>query len=193
MDFLKLVTEARTCRRFEQNKPLSQEDIIWLMECVRHAPSARNAQILRFISATEGSVLRNLFSLGHWAAALKDWPGPAEGERPTGVIATLMPMQTNAVMCYNVGIACQTIQLAAASRGWGSCIMWTFNHDHAANLLKVPVDMQIALLVWLGVAKEIRHVEEMPSNGSYHYWRDTNGVHHVPKRSVKELLIAMYN
>ena len=72
-------------------------------------------------------------------------------------------------------------------------MMWTFNHDQAADLLKAPGDMQTALLVWLGVAKEIRHVEEMPSNGSYHYWRDADGVHHVPKISVSELLVATYN
>lgn len=193
MDFLDLVEKARTSRRFQQSQPLSKGDINWLMKCVRLTPSARNAQMLRFISATQGPILNDIFSLAHWAAALKDWPGPAEGGRPTAMIAVLVPVQTNAVMCYNAGISCQTLQLAAGSRGWGSCMMWTFDHDHAADLLKVPAAMQIAMLVWLAVEKEKRKVEYMPPDGSYHYWRDEQGVHHVPKRSIRELQIASYH
>ena len=193
MDFPKLVAEARTCRRFDQSRPLAQEDINWLLECARLAPSARNAQPLRFVSATEGPVLRVLFPLARWAAALKDWPGPGEGERPTAMIAALTPARSGALVCYDVGICCQTIQLAAASRGWGCCIMGSFDRPRAAGILNVPADMELALLIWLGVAKEIRKAEDMPADGSYQYWRDAAGAHHVPKRSVGELLLGSYH
>lgn len=193
MDFLDLVRKARSCRRFDQSRPLSQDDVNWLMECVRLAPSARNAQMLRFISATAGTVLDKLFALAHWAAALKDWPGPREGERPTAVLAVLTPLQASTLTAYDVGISCQTIQLAAASRGWGCCMMGSFRRAEAAAILQVPPEMQIALLLWLGVEKEERVVEEMPPDGSFHYWRDAKGAHHVSKRSAGELLLASYH
>lgn len=192
MDFLALVREARSCRRFDESATLTEQDLDWLLECARLAPSARNAQELRFISITQGPVLDKLFPMTRWAGALKDWNGPEPGERPTAFIATLMPENAGYLLCYDVGIACQTIQLAATSRGWGACMIQSFAHKEAAELLHVPDGLKIALLVGLGVAVEKRVVAAMPENGSFAYWRDENKVHHVPKRSLSELLIARY-
>ena len=38
MDFLNFVKKARTCRRFAEDKPLSREDLDFLVECARHTP-----------------------------------------------------------------------------------------------------------------------------------------------------------
>ncbi|MBD5553632.1 MAG: nitroreductase family protein [Desulfovibrio sp.] len=192
MDFLALVREARSCRRFDESEPLGQGDLDWLLECARLAPSARNAQELRFISVTTGPVLDSLFPLTRWAGALKDWQGPEPGERPTAFIAVLMPEHAGYLVCYDVGIACQTMQLAAASRGWGACMIQSFEHKAAQELLKPPFGLKIALLLGLGVAVEKRVVAAMPPDGSFAYWRDEHGVHHVPKRSLDELLVARY-
>ncbi len=192
MDFLALVREARSCRRFDESAPLTQQDLDWLLECARLAPSARNAQELRFMTVTAGPILDQLFPLARWAGALKDWKGPEQGERPTAFIATLMPEHAGYLICYDVGIACQTIQLGATSRGWGACMIQSFDHAQAAKLLNVPQGLKIALLVGLGVAVEKRVVAAMPPDGSFSYWRDNNQVHHVPKRSLAELLIAKY-
>lgn len=192
MDFLALVREARSCRRFDESSPLTQQDLDWLLECARLAPSARNAQELRFITVTQGPVLDQLFPLTRWAGALKDWQGPEQGERPTAFIATLMPEHAGYLLCYDVGIACQTIQLAATSRGWGACMIQSFEHKPAADLLKIPAGLKIALLIGLGVAVEKRVVAAMPADGSFTYWRDANGVHHVPKRALSELLVGKY-
>lgn len=192
MDLMALAREARSCRRFDESEPLSIGDLEWLVECARLAPSARNAQELRFITVTQGPVLDKLFALTRWAGALKDWKGPAQGERPTAFIAVLMPENGGSLLCYDVGIACQTIQLAATSRGWGACMIQSFDHSEAADLLNVPSGLKIALLIGLGVAVEKRVVAAMPPDGSTTYWRDEAGVHHVPKRSLAELLIKHY-
>lgn len=192
MDFLALAREARSCRRFDESAPLSQGDLEWLLECARLTPSARNAQELRYITVREGPVLDRLFKMTRWAGALKDWGGPQQGERPTGFIAALMPDHAGHLICFDVGIACQTIQLAATSRGWGACMIASFEHKEASALLGVPAGLKIALLIGLGVAVEKRVVATMPEDGSFNYWRDEHGVHHVPKRPLSELLIAKY-
>ena len=192
MDFLALAREARSCRRFDESAPLTEKDLEWLLECARLAPSARNAQELRFITITQGPVLDRLFPLTRWAGALKDWNGPEQGERPTAFIATLMPEHASYTTCYDVGIACQTMQLAATSRGWGACMIQSFDHHKAASLLTIPQGLKIALLLVLGVAQEKRVIAAMPKDGSTTYWRDENDIHHVPKRALTELLIARY-
>lgn len=192
MDFLELVREARSCRRFVESQPLTQADIDWLLECARLAPSAKNAQELRFISVSHGPVCDQLFSFTRWAGALKDWNGPVAGERPTAFIAVLMPERGGDLLCYDVGICCQTMQLAATSRGWGACMLQSFDRKGATDLLKPPAGLKIALLVGFGVALEKRMVDALGADGSTAYWRDAQGTHHVPKRALTELLVNRF-
>lgn len=192
IDFLALAQEARSCRRFVESEPLTRQDLHWLLDCARLAPSARNAQELRFITIKQGAMLEQVFPLTRWAGALKDWNCPTPGERPTAFIAVLMPERGGDLLCYDVGIACQTILLAATSRGWGACMIQAFDHKAVAALLEPPATMKIALLMGLGLAKEKRVVAEMPENGSFGYWRDAEGVHHVPKRPLAELIVKEF-
>jgi nitroreductase len=190
MAFLQLVSEARTCRRFVQDTRISRDDLNWLMECVSRTPCSRNAQMLRYVLVSSPTKCAELFVHTRWASALKDWDGPAEGERPTAYIAILNPKESTAIMHIDAGIAAQTIQLAAHTRGIGCCMHASFVRPACAALLCVPEDMQIALILALGMAKEERCLAPMPVNGDFTYWRDARGVHHVPKRAVPELALA---
>ena len=192
MDFKVLAETARTCRRFHEEQPLAMTDLEWLVDCARLAPSAKNAQELRFVLVGNGDTCQKLFALTRWAGALKDWGGPHPGERPTAFVAILMPQSGKDLSCMDVGIAAQTIQLAATSRGWGCCMIQSFDHQAVPALLGVPQDMKVALVLGLGVAKEKRVVAPMPENGATTYWRDAEGVHHVPKRSLEDLIAARF-
>ena len=190
MNFEELVHAARTCRRFEQSQPLSRGDLEWLTDCARMSPCGRNAQELRFVLAHSPEACAEIFPQTNWAGALKDWDGPAEGERPTGYIAILMPKNANAIIHFDVGIAAQSMQLAAASKGWGCCMHASFNRARCPEILHAPEDMDIALLLAFGVEKEERRVASMPADGSFNYWRDEAGVHHVPKRTLKDIILG---
>lgn len=191
-EFQALVEAARTCRRFVEDKPLTMTDLDWLVECARLVPSARNAQVLRFILVTQGPVCAELFRLTRWAGALKDWGGPHSGERPTAFIAVLAPSQGSNLAHYDAGIACQTIQLAATTRGWGCCIIYSVDRAAAAPLLQVPEGMELSLVLGLGVAKEERVIAKLPESGSFNYWRDETGIHYVPKRALAELVVGRF-
>lgn len=191
-DFEALVRAARTCRRFVEDQPLSMADLEWLVDCARLTPSARNAQVLRFILVTRGQACDELFRLTRWAGALKDAGTPKPGERPTAFIAIAAPREGAKLAPYDAGIASETIQLAAATRGWGCCIIYSVDRAGAAPLLKLPADLEILLVLGLGVAKEERAIAEMPADGSFNYWRDALGVHHVPKRGLQELVIGRF-
>lgn len=192
MSFRELAEKARTCRRFDEDQPLTTADQEWLVDCARLAPSARNAQELRFSIVAQGETCQKLFSLTRWAGALKDWGGPHPGERPTGFIAILMPQGGTELTFYDVGIAAQTIQLAASSRDWGCCIIKSFDHQAVPDLLQVPADLKVALVLGLGVASEKRVVSPMPASGAFGYWRDEQNVHHVPKRALDDLIVGRF-
>ena len=191
-EFHDLVLAARTCRRFVEDEPLSMNDLDWLVDCARLTPSARNAQVLRFSLVTQGPACDELFRLTGWAGALKGAGTPKPGERPTAFIAIAAPREGAKLAPYDAGIASETIQLAAATQGWGCCIIYSVNRADAAPLLKLPENMELLLVLGLGVAREARAIAEMPADGSFTYWRDDAGVHHVPKRSLSELVIGRF-
>lgn len=189
-DFAALARAARTCRRFEEGSPLSMADLEWLAECARLTPCAGNRQILRLI-LVGGKRVADVLPHVKWAAALKDWDGPAEGERPTGFIVVARPKEASGHLVWaDTGIMVQTLQLAASSRGWGCCIFASFDPAGCRSACSLPDDLEPALVLAFGVAREVRRVADVPRNGSLDYWRDADGTHHVPKRSLDELIIG---
>ena len=62
--------------------------------------------------------------------------------------------------------------------------------DKLAEEFNIDLDRySIELVIALGKPKEIVKIVDLPESGSTAYYRDENGVHYVPKRSVKEIII----
>ncbi len=190
MDFLELVQQARTCRRFAGKEPLPAGTLEWLANCARQAPSAGNKQPLRYALVEDRDVRERIYPALRWAGALKDWDGPEPDERPTGYMAMLSPAgDTSLLTRIDVGIAAQTIQLAAASRGLACCMFLSFTPEMVTEVLEIPAGYQVSLMLALGHPVEERRIVPMPEQGDAPYWRDAAGVHYVPKRSLDEVVI----
>jgi hypothetical protein len=52
-----------------------------------------------------------------------------------------------------------------------------------------PAHLSILLVIALGKPVEEVRIEPLGPEGSVKYWRDEAGVHHVPKRSLAEILL----
>lgn len=191
-DFRTLVEQARSCRRFVENDPLTMADLEWLIDCARLTPCARNQQALRYSLIEKGPVCDALFAKTVWAAALKDWGGPHPGERPTAFIVMSQPADAGQLTWVDLGIAAQTIQLAATSRAWGCCILASFDADACRTLCRIPENLAPRLVLGLGKAAETRKIAPVPADGKLAYWRDAAGVHHVPKLSLDQLVIGRF-
>ncbi len=192
MDFLDLVTAARTCRRFRQSEGMPGGTLDWLVECARRTPCGSNAQILRFALVESPEGCAAIYPALKWAAFFKDWDGPDEGERPAGYVIILIKTEFLRAVnkAIDIGIAAQTIQLAAQSRDIGCCMLLSFNHDSIKQTLDIPEDYEPVLVLALGLQKEIRVMDTATDEeGATRYWRDDKGVHHVPKLPLERLVI----
>jgi len=181
-----LVRRARTFRRFDESHPVSVDTLRRLVDLVRFVPCGGNSQQLRYLIVSEPDDRAMLFPSLAWASGLKDWPGPAEGERPTGYIVILSEADPG----HNVGIAAQTIQLAATEAGYGVCMMGAIKRDAIKAAFKIPHDMNVHLVLAIGKPAETVVIEPMPADGSTAYWRSADGVHHVPKRGLHDVLVS---
>jgi nitroreductase len=187
-----LVRKNRSYRRFHQDVPVDLETLRVLVNLARLSASANNLQPLKYILSCEPETSALIFPHTRWAGYLKDWPGPAEGERPTAYIVILGDTEIRKSFGCDHGIAAQSIMLGATERGLGGCMIGSIDHDGLRQVLDIPKQYEILLVLALGKPKETVVLEEVGSDGDIRYYRDANGVHHVPKRSLNELILREY-
>lgn len=193
MDIAQLVLRNRSYRRFDQGAQVSEQTLRELVDLARQCPSAANRQPLRYaISCTPRANERVFVTLG-WAAYLKDWPGPAEGERPSAYIVMLTDDPEGRWARVDAGIAAQTILLAASASGLGGCMLGNIRKEELAGFLGLPADLSILLVIALGKPVETVVLEELKTGGSIEYYRTPDGVHHVPKRPLGEVLLKTWS
>ena len=58
-------------------------------------------------------------------------------------------------------------------------------------VLNIPEQYEILLVLALGKPAEQVVLEDVGSNGSIKYYRDANDIHHVPKRTLDEIILDL--
>ncbi len=182
-----LILKNRSYRRFYENERIPVAQLEAWIELARFSASGRNAQSLKYILVTDKEECDWVFPTLSWAGYLKDWPGPAEGERPAAYLVMLNDREISTNYYCDHGIASQSILLGAVEAGFGGCIIASVQREKLREILQLPARFDIVHVLALGKPAEEVVIEEM-KNGDFKYWRDSNGVHHVPKRSLQELI-----
>lgn len=147
------------------------------------APNASNLQRLRFSLVTEEKEKNILFSGIGWAGYITEWEGPSPGERPAAYIVIQAPVEEKVFTGIDVGITAAYIVLEASSNGIASCMLLNYNKDSVTAVQGYLPKLVIAL----GYPGETVVLDKDSEN--LRYWRDENGVHHVPKLSLKTLVL----
>jgi len=89
MTMKELVLKNRSYRRFHQNQSVSIETLKELVDLARLSATGGNMQPLKFMVSCDDSRNALIFPQLGCAAYLKDWAGPADGERPSAYIIIL--------------------------------------------------------------------------------------------------------
>ena len=194
MALAELVARTRTVRRFREEAPLAPALLEQLVDLARLGGSARNAQSLCYLVVTEPALRAALFPLLAWAGYLPDWPGPAAGERPAAYVVCVLDRERQrgpeSEAHFDLGIGTQNLLLGAAEHGVMGCRIGAFPADKVRTLLQLDARYQPLLVVALGEPAETVVVETVGTDGDVRYWRDADGVHHVPKRPLGDILLA---
>lgn len=197
VEFQQLAAGSRTYRRYGA-RPLRRDELLGLVEAARLAPTGNNSQQLRFrvVSGMEDPAgCQLVFSHLHWAASLPDWDGPEADERPGGYVVVCLPHKVakSPVRLIDVGVAAQTLALAAAARGLGACMHKSYDACLGVELGLEVLGLDVALVLSVGERGE-KVVLERAGVGAAQghgltYWRDPDRSHHVPKLSLEGLLV----
>ncbi len=185
-----LVLRNRSYRRFYQDHRIEAEAVRDLIDLARTCPSAMNLQPLKYILSCDPAGNALIFPHLVWARQLVGWGGPAEGERPSAYIVVLGDTRITRSFGCDHGIAAQTILLGAVEKGLGGCMMASVDRDGLRRALGIPSHLEILLVIALGQPKETVVLEDMKPDGDCGYWRDSEGVHHVPKRLLGDIIVG---
>lgn len=184
-----LVYANRSCRRFKENEPVSRQTLLDLVDLGRMSASGVNLQPLKYILVNDPSTNARICPALRWAALLKDWPGPAEGERPAAYIVILDDKRVARSVGVDHAIAAQSILLGARTLGLAGCMIASINRDALRQVLGIADTFDIPLVVALGRPAETVVVDPIPAGGSTAYWHDEKGAHHVPKRALEDIIL----
>jgi len=188
-----LVLRNRSYRRFDESYRLERDTLVKLVALARCTASAANRQPLKYILSADPETNERIFPCLAWAAYLKGWKGPVVGERPTAYIIILIDETITSDWWCDDGIAAQTILLGAVEEGLGGCMIGSIDKDKLRKELRIPAHLLIRLVVALGKPAERVVIEDLEPGGDIRYWRDTEGIHHVPKRLLGEIIVDAGN
>lgn len=183
-----LALQARSIRRFEASQSIDYQQLLQFIDNARMASSARNGQTLKYLPVADKPTCDKIFPSLKFAAYLTDWSGPTEAERPTAYIIILHDPSLGPFFAVDAGLATQNIILSAAEAGLGCCIIGAFDRQQLSAVIDKP--FEIVHVIAIGRPAEKVVVEPM-NNGDIKYWRDAEGVHHVPKRPLDKVVVTL--
>ncbi len=160
------------------------------IECARLSASAANRQPLKYYISFDSKDNALIQPLTAWAAKLR--PNrilPDKGHYPTSFIIICVDTEIQPSVQSadrDIGIAAQSILLAAVSQGYGGIMIGAFDKK-IKSALTLPESIEPALIIALGKPDEKIILEDAVD--SIDYYRDETDVHHVPKRMLKDIVI----
>lgn len=178
MNTFEAVTERRSVKHYDASHQMSDEEIEKLLSHTLLSPTSYNIQNWRFVVVSDAETLKSLRAAS-WdqaqvtdasitlilCADLKAWEKKPERywkNAPEAVRNMLVPMiggsykgneqlQRDEAM-RSCGIAAQTIMLLAKEMGYDSCPMIGFDPVKVAEIIKLPEDHVISLMITVGKA-----------------------------------------
>ena len=180
MDTFEAIKTRRAIKKFDPNHQMSSDDVKSLMELAILSPTSYNQQNWRFVTVTDQTVKEQICKAARNQAQPRDgslvvvlcgdtnawrkdphryWRNSTK-ERQDQVVAALEKKYADSIenrrdeVMKSCGFAAQTIMLAARQMGLDSCPMRGFEYDELAEVINLPEDHIIAMMVVVGKALE---------------------------------------
>ena len=194
MDIYEAATKRRSIRRYK-DKAVPYEVLEKCVNAGRLAPSGRNRQLWEYIIVDDEQLLPKIFDGGikTWAGIERKKGDPLPEKLPKAYIIILINSALEAefgaqrrVATLDVGLSAENMILVALEQGVGTCPIIAFDENELKQVLNIPDNYDVAMVLVLGYPDE-SPVQEI-STGPIKTWVDDQGVRHVPKRRLEDIL-----
>lgn len=184
-----LIFQNRSYRRYYQNREIPMDTLRELVDLARLSPTGKNQQGLKYILSNQSILNRRINDCLTWAGYIKGWKSPPEGEKPSAFIVMVRDIAVGSIWTQDLGFAGMSMLLGAVEKGLGGCFLMAIDKKQLREILQLDDNFEIEAVVAIGYPREKVVLEEMSETGDVRYWRDENQVHHVPKRSLEDIIL----
>jgi nitroreductase len=180
MDTFEAISSRRAIKKFDPNHKMTSEQVDSLMKLTLLSPTSYNQQNWRFVTVTEQSIKEKIGiaarnqaqpvdgslvillcgNMNAWKEdPLRYWKNHST-EKQELVKTSLekkysdSPQNRRDEAIRSCGFAGQTIMLAAKQMGLDSCPMVGFDYDQMAEIINLPEDHLIVLMIVVGKSLE---------------------------------------
>jgi nitroreductase len=178
LDTFDAIYQRRAVKHYDPDHRMPEQDVRKLFEAAIQSPTSFNLQHWRFVLVRDPELRKQIRAAGYDQAQMTDasilivmtadvlaWKKNPERyyrTAPPQVAKTLLDwigsfhegrewLQRDEAM-RSMGLAAQTIMLAAKAMEYDSCPMIGFEQDKVAELIRLPKDHVIGLLIAVGKA-----------------------------------------
>lgn len=154
MDFYELAKLRESTRKYGENK-IKREDIIKCIKAASVAPSACNSQPWKFIIVDDDSIVQKfssflrskIVSINKFTSNCKSFVVVVEEPSKLVLGGKFKNLKFAKI---DIGLATENFCLQAAELGIGTCIMGMFHERKVKNILKIPNDRKVRLVIAVG-------------------------------------------
>ena len=176
MDVFEAINTRRAVKHFDPEHQMSSEESTRLIELAMQSPTSFNIQHWRFVVVQDPELRKQIRAVGNDQAqmteasmlvivtadvdAWKKEPQRYWRNAPTEVAELLVnwmgpfhdgkPQLQRDEAQRSIGMAMQTIMLAARGMGYDSCPMIGFDHEEVAKLINLPDDHCMGPMIAIG-------------------------------------------
>lgn len=189
MNIYEAILARRTIRKFKQEE-ISLSILEKLVNAARLAPSSGNIQPLEYFIVSDSKLKDKIFPILQWAGYIKPHGNPQEEEKPAAHILILLnkDLGVGSNYKYDVAASAENITLAALQEGIGCCWVGSFNKNKLTQILNIPDNYAVDLVIAIGYPAEEPVAEEITPGSSIKYYKDSTGTLHIPKRRVEDII-----
>jgi len=146
MEFMDVIRKRRSIRKYKPD-PVPDEEIRYILEAARLAPSWANTQCWHFVVVTDPAVKERIGQAGNG----NKWMAKA----PVLIVVCADPEKPGMRddlpnYLVDVGIVVEHLVLAATERGLGTCWVGAFREDQVKQALGVPANIRVVECVPVG-------------------------------------------
>ena len=182
-----LLRKNRSHRAFDTSYTVAMRQLETIVAVNPKLPSGRNAKTLRFKLLDAQSGGEDFCRYLHLGGYLPELHLPAPGTEPKAFIIICSTEPESPIVDIDLGISLQSMALKAVEIGLNALIVKAFNKKEIKEALGLPSDPLAVLAI--GKGTETIALDEVPAGSDLRYYRDADGIHHVPKITVSDLLI----
>ena len=188
-----LIKKNRSVRGYDNSRDVTIEELREMVDCASLSASSVNMQPLKYILVNTVDGKARVLKQVSFAAKLSTLKLPHRGSEPMAYIVICQDEQiskSETGFLRDVGIAAQSITLAATELGLGACMLGYFSPDKLRQALDLSENLKPQLVISLGKSVEDIRIVDIEEGESTDYYRDEAGIHYVPKRKLDDVIIT---